>query len=153
MCNVLIAHIIVDISPPAQLLTISMDRESKASQCMDIHRNPRTSKWISIKAWIIEDWYPWKHEYPFMNVLLRISIAECPCMDIPAWILMWISTLVWVIEDWHQKIMDIHVDIRGFLGIHVWICYGFSYQGWDLARREVSHTSQICQIRQGSYFI
>jgi len=25
--------------------------------------------------------------------------------------------------------MDIHVDIRGFLEIHVWICYGFSEQG------------------------
>jgi len=25
--------------------------------------------------------------------------------------------------------MDIHVDIRGFLGIHAWICYGFSDQG------------------------
>jgi len=35
-------------------------------------------------------------------------------MDIRAWISMWISTLVWIIEDWHPKIMDIHVDIRGF---------------------------------------
>jgi len=25
--------------------------------------------------------------------------------------------------------MDIHVDIRGFLESHVWICYGFSHQG------------------------
>ena len=25
--------------------------------------------------------------------------------------------------------MDIHVDIRGFLEIHGWICYGFSDQG------------------------
>jgi len=25
--------------------------------------------------------------------------------------------------------MDIHFDIRGFLEIHVWICYGFSDQG------------------------
>jgi len=25
--------------------------------------------------------------------------------------------------------MDIHVDIRGFSEIHVWICYGFSVQG------------------------
>jgi len=25
--------------------------------------------------------------------------------------------------------MDIHVDIRGFLEIHAWICYGFSDQG------------------------
>jgi len=34
---------------------IFLDRESIASQCMDIHRNPRISKWIYIKAWIIED--------------------------------------------------------------------------------------------------
>jgi len=33
----------------------TLDRESIVSQCMDIHRNPRISKWISIKAWIIED--------------------------------------------------------------------------------------------------
>jgi len=32
---------------------VSLDRESIPSQCMDIHRNPRISKWISIKAWII----------------------------------------------------------------------------------------------------
>jgi len=25
--------------------------------------------------------------------------------------------------------MDIHVDIRRFLEIHAWICYGFSDQG------------------------
>ena len=56
---------------------------------------------------------------------LRISIAECPCMDIPAWI----STCVWIIEDCHPKIMDFHVDIRGFLEIHVWICDGLSEQG------------------------
>jgi len=49
-------------------------------------------------------------------------------MDIHAWISMWISTLVWIIED-TSKIMDIHVDIRGFLEIHAWICYGFSDQG------------------------
>jgi len=28
-----------------------------------------------------------------------------------------------------SKIVDIHVGIRGFLDIHVWICYGFSDQG------------------------
>jgi len=26
--------------------------------------------------------------------------------------------------------MDIHVDIRGFLEIYVWICYGFSDKGY-----------------------
>jgi len=33
----------------------SLDLESIASQCMDIHRNPRIPQLISIKAWIIED--------------------------------------------------------------------------------------------------
>ena len=27
--------------------------------------------------------------------------------------------------------MNIHVDIRGFLELHEWICYGFSDQGKD----------------------
>ena len=52
---------------------------------------------------------------------LRIPVVECPCLDMTAWISMWISTIVWIIEDWHPKIMDIHVDIRGFLEIHVHI--------------------------------
>jgi len=60
---------------------------------------------------------------------LGISVAECPCMDIRAWISMWISTLVWIIEYWHPNIMDIRVDIRGFLEIHACLCYGFSDQG------------------------
>ena len=60
---------------------------------------------------------------------LRISIAEWPCMDIPAWMSMWISIRKWIIQDWHPKIMDIYVDIRGFLEMHVWICCGFSDQG------------------------
>jgi len=44
-------------------------------------------------------------------------------MDILAWISMWISTLVWIIEDCHPKIMDIHVNIRGFLEIDA---YGYA---------------------------
>jgi len=39
----------------SNLLYQSPDRESIASQCMDINRNPRISEWISIKAWIIKD--------------------------------------------------------------------------------------------------
>ena len=66
---------------------------------------------------------------------LRISIAECPCMDIFAWLSMWISTLAWIIEHWRPKLMDIHVDIRGFLEIHVWICYEFSDQGTGMCER------------------
>jgi len=44
---------------------------------------------------------------------LQISIAECPCMDIRAWISMWISTLVWIIGTDIQKVwisMLISVD-------------------------------------------
>jgi len=67
---------------------------------MDIHRYPWISKQISIKARIIEDKYQLKHGYTFMGIYcLRISIAERPSIDIPAWISMWISTLVWIIED------------------------------------------------------
>ena len=73
-----------------------------------------------------------KHGYPFTNICLRISIAECPYVDIPAWISMWISLLVWIVEDLHLKIMDIYVDSRRFLKIHVWICYGFLDQGVGL---------------------
>jgi len=63
---------------------------------MDIHKSMNNWKLISIK-----------HGYPFMDIYcLLISIAECPCMGIRAWISMWISTLVWIIEDWHPKIMD-----------------------------------------------
>jgi len=70
-----------------------------------------------------------KHEYPLIHIYcLRTSIAECPCMDIPALILMWISTLVWIVENSNPKMMNIQVDIRGFLEIHARICYGFSGQ-------------------------
>jgi len=34
---------------------VTLDRESIASQCMDIHKNPGISKFISIKAWISKD--------------------------------------------------------------------------------------------------
>jgi len=58
-------------------------------------------------------------------------------MDILALISMWISTLEWIIEDCHPKIIDIHVDIRGFLEIHAWINCGFSDCGL-LRSRDVS---------------
>jgi len=118
---------------------------------MVIYRNPWTYKWISIEIHGYLNGYPQKSmdiqtdihrsmndwrpismnmDIHFMNIYcLRISIAECPCYDIRAWISMWIPTLVWIIKDWHPKIMDIHVDIRRFLEIHAWICYGFLNQG------------------------
>ena len=69
---------------------------------------------MDIHLWIFID-----YGYPFRNVFAWISV----------WISMWIFTLVWIIEDCYPEIMDIHVDIRGFLEIHAWICYGFSDQG------------------------
>ena len=71
-----------------------------------------------------------KHGYPFVGIHVpRIPIVECPCIDIPARISMWISTHAWITEDRHSKIMNIHMDNRGFLEIHVWICFCFSDQG------------------------
>jgi len=70
-----------------------------------------------------------KHGYNFMDIyVLRISMVEYLCMDIPAWISMWISTLAWIIEE-SENHTDIDMNNRGFLEIHVWICYGFSDQG------------------------
>ena len=50
--------------------------------------------------------------------------------------------------------MDIHVDIRGFLEIHAWICYGFSDQGTryiflsDNCRRTWEQDTIIKQMAQ-----
>jgi len=62
-------------------------------------------------------------------------MVEGPCIDIPASISMRISALVWIIVDRHPKIMDINDDNCGVLEIHVWICYGFSDQGYTLTLR------------------
>jgi len=57
---------------------------------MDINKSMDNLRLISIK----------KHVYPFKDIYcLRISIAECPCINIPAWISMWISILIWIIDD------------------------------------------------------
>jgi len=76
---------------------------------------------------------------------LRKSIAECTCMDIHAWISMWIFSLIWIIEDRHPKIMYIYVDIRGFLEIHAWICYGFPDQSFGLGHKGLPHF-RLCQF-------
>jgi len=73
-----------------------------------------------------------KHGYQFMNIYLYgypFLAFGYLCLNIN----VDITTIVWIIEDWYPKIMDIHVDIRGFLEIHAWICYGFSDQGRDLS--------------------
>jgi len=44
---------------------ISLDRESIASQYMDIHTNPRISKWISIETQV----YPNGYLHPKQNIL------------------------------------------------------------------------------------
>jgi len=75
-----------------------------------------------------------------MNIYVpRISIVECPCMDVPVQVSMWISTLVRRIEDWYPKNMDIHIDNRGFTGIRVRICCAFSDQGRCLWRGHLAH--------------
>jgi len=84
---------------------------------------------------------------------LWIPIAECPCMDIRAWISMWTSTLVWIIEDRHPKIMDIHVDIRGFLEIHAWVCYGFSDQGISAYDCTTSYKAMLSRVLCLSVYI
>ena len=45
--------------------------------------------------------------------------------------------------------MDIHVDIRGFLEIHVWICYGFSDQGlFDTYLGSSDQSSDVIRLHQ-----
>jgi len=66
------------------------------------------------------------HGYLFSNgIHCRMSLHGYPCLDN---INVDIHTCM---DNWRmaQKIMDIHVDIRGFVEIHAWICYGFSDQG------------------------
>jgi len=56
---------------------------------IDIHKSMDNSRLIAMTT-----------RYPFIDVYyLRISIAECPFMDIHAWISMWIFTFVWILKD------------------------------------------------------
>jgi len=91
----------------AQLIN-ALDRESRASHCMDIHINPRISKQISIKAWIIEDWYTEECVYPFMGIYcLRISVAECPCVDINMDIHTCIDTWRHIQKSWISMLISV----------------------------------------------
>ena len=50
--------------------------------------------------------------------------------------------------------MDIHVDIRRFLEIHAWICYGFSDQGNILNIENFKfHTQHRYRIPQNGVFV
>ena len=40
--------------------------------------------------------------------------------------------------------MDIYVGIHGFLEIHVWICYGFSDQGY----KNIPHHQATVEVTQ-----
>jgi len=40
---------------PLRATNGTLDRTFIARQCMDIHRNPRISEWISIKVWIMQE--------------------------------------------------------------------------------------------------
>jgi len=57
--------------------------------------------------------------YPLQNVLAWVSLLGYQ---------YGYSHLYGSSKTGHPTIMDIHVDIRGFLETHVWICYGFSDQ-------------------------
>jgi len=70
---------------------------------------------VDIHSWIFVF-----YGYPLQNVFAWISLLGYQCGY---------PDLVLVTEDWHPKIMDILVDIRGFLEIHAWVFYGFSEQG------------------------
>ena len=79
------------------LKLMPLKRKSIANPRMDIQMDTHgsTDNWrlISIKTWIsIHGWFT-----------DRLSIVECPWMDIPTSTSMWISTLVWIIDDWHKK--------------------------------------------------
>ena len=60
---------------------------------MDIHKSMDNWRMIYINM----DIHLW------IFIFLRISIAECPCLDIHAWISMWISTLVCKLKTDIQK--------------------------------------------------
>jgi len=92
----------------------SLDRESRASQCMNIHKNPRISKWISIKARIIrlisiKTWISingYFYGYPLRNVLAWISLLGYQCEYPPFYEQLrtdnqnsWISMLISV-DNW-----------------------------------------------------
>jgi len=86
----------------------SLNQESIGSPCIDIYRNLRISKkirksmdnWRLISIMISNNFHAW---ISIHGNSLRISIAECPFMDIPAWVSMWIFTLVWILKDNIQK--------------------------------------------------
>jgi len=64
-----------------------MDRESIASQCMDIHKNTRVSKWISTKAWILKTdihktWISIYGYFLFTDIHCGMSEHGYPCLDI-----------------------------------------------------------------------
>jgi len=84
---------------------------------MDVHKSMDDWILICIKIWISF------HENPCSTDINCRSLHAYPCLD-STWILLWRT------EDWQPKIMDIHVDNREFLEIHVCICYGFSDKGW-----------------------
>jgi len=75
-----------------------------------------------------------KHWYHFMDTYcLRMSIAKCPCIDIPAWIsIVWLSTTC--MDNWRlaSKNHGYQCWYPWIFEIHVWICYGFLDQGCNI---------------------
>jgi len=90
--------------------------------------NPRIFRWICIKDNLkvisIKTWTSIHGYLLFTDIHCKMSLHEYPCLDI-------IMDTPTCMDNWRltPKIIDIYVDIRGYLVIYVWICYGFSNQG------------------------
>jgi len=97
---------------------------------------------------------------------LRISTAECPCMDIPAWISMFISTLLgtdiqksWIsmlifVVFWksiYEYAMDYRTRDSGHQQMHTLTCHSF-HLSWSPHTLWVYHeySLNLCRSRKGS---
>jgi len=92
---------------------------------MDIHRNQWISKWISIKAWIIED-ISIKYGYPLVDIHVpRIPIVDFlhgyPSLDIN----VEIHTCGQLKTDIKKSWMSIWITVDFWRFMNGWICYGF----------------------------
>ena len=94
-----------------------------------------------------------KQGYPLMNTYcLRISIAECPYMNIPAWISTWISTCM---DNWRPTSKNHRYPCwyPWIFENHAWICYGFLDQGRKTSLALVQRRVSIPEFKKSSYNI
>jgi len=88
---------------------------------------------------------------------LQVSIEECLCMDIRAWISLWISTLVWIIEDtsknygylyWYPRIFgNPFIDMLWILGpgkVSYYLKQLFTVSSWSIFCLQPSNVTVNC---------